>query len=1732
MEKSSEQLAWYGPFRARVPRRQSDIRFDSAPLCAPIYGRRRRRSEGMLLPRGRRGALFISNEMLNKQRQQLLNDGLQELLEEVPRDIFMTKESCRTSSGAQSRQSMHSFSQAQDEQDEVPCRQIVEHEEEKDDESGPHQVEKLQQEDDIQQELPRQIAEQEEKEEAPQGDVEEESFLEQEEQEELPRHLCGAQDEDREEIPEQQASPEQEELPHQTMEHDQETKAIIDEQQIAKVQVSQEEEKEEEEDEERIVRTLVSSAATSLTRPTGIGNEEEDEQLFAMNRAVSVAAAAMHQVRLVQPVMIAVRTKIAQIRSTEARHGTGNQDALIKERRRAIDAALYVADAAMREATTSRCSLLGCLDKMRSSLVDWSLSMTEFLADSSVSMAERAVQSVGMSQEKLSYILVAQRVAAIENAVAVAAVAWKCVKLKNERRKKIFKEIVADCNTFVSSTNIEARETIIEENDDEDDLPLIKLVPRPQRGTANKSLRDEPKDDDTSYSSDESESNDIGCRISLVSLINKRGTVIGITKSGRRKIDFDNGETTEMPLDAIRFLDEPRRFRPTKLKAQNNKAVTIQNARQRSRKKSLEYLAIGERIKTYGSNGKRKTGTLLGYHHGWVQVKWDEEKQSRNVRRASIARHTEDIPQVKDNLLTGENKNAEDDDNTAEILPTAGKKQKSCDITLDDDFPLDAKMAALFDDEEDSGFLSSSSSEDIDTSLPASDDRPITAKTSFPELVKGIRVASKFDERRGILKQVANKNGWTRVLWDGCHQVESVRPSTLRVASEDESGEEDDEDDEIDDHDDDDNTYDKSLNFQSLNIGDRVKVLNSGLPRTISMYDGTVIEIESSGIYTIQLEKFTSKVMKLRSVQFQVLNGVLNQEESPQSSITMRTLNIISQGRAIPWSELPKATKDLQFGDRIVVLADLIQPSLVGQRGYICNVTRIGGWYDVKMDDGRYRSFRFPDLSRIPTESNENKEDYGRFPVGYRVEIIDDNRNVLNIGKIGVVTYCGLNGWRRVRMETNRVELSYRCHHLDDADRKISRRNNTDDDRNYSTSSSEENGDEIKEGTRVLVHENGKQIEALVVDVSTQGLFKVIVNGDHEARSYRGKQLVIDHDATAANKVLGRIRPSRIKEAVIGSRIRVTDEELLSEWYDNKSIVSSEKELGTGTIIEIGHSEWFRIKLDNGQDLSARISALRYLDKKHDENNFEESPQYEHIDTMHISRKVRAMLKEEANRLSGNKRRAIDDDHEPPQCQCISREEWINRLRRELSRRRRLEAGEGLRQQNSNDEKNEEEINETFFQQDEIVADGKNQNTKRIPRRGIDNNDSFVDIDMNTLTNDEVKFMEDLESRRHEERIGIDCDEHCMNRISHIECTNSVCAIGEQCRNRCFQRRDAKPVNIIKTPHCGWGLCAHTDIATGEFVLEAIGELIDEETAQKRFTEANARGDKNFYMIGCKSSSGLIIDATKYGNESRFINHSCTPNCELAKWQIGDEERYGVFALRRLRKGDDITIDYRYQSLGKSIITNRVCKCGASNCVGLFTRTGDKSMASVIPSTKRQRISSTDIERANSISRKKSSSSSSSSSSNAATAPAAASSRKRQLERSTSTSKTKRKKEQPSQTIPLLFPCALSQPKHNFPKEYDQNIHTMLNTFFDSLLTENAFPFETRPLMSRFRRDFLSKYPCSSRDSALCSFDILNAYRAATFKASLKKIRDEDFINSSNKRIRFLESVRFLSSVS
>jgi SET domain-containing protein len=51
----------------------------------------------------------------------------------------------------------------------------------------------------------------------------------------------------------------------------------------------------------------------------------------------------------------------------------------------------------------------------------------------------------------------------------------------------------------------------------------------------------------------------------------------------------------------------------------------------------------------------------------------------------------------------------------------------------------------------------------------------------------------------------------------------------------------------------------------------------------------------------------------------------------------------------------------------------------------------------------------------------------------------------------------------------------------------------------------------------------------------------------------------------------------------------------------------------------------------------------------------------------------------------------------------------------------------------------------------------------------------------------------------------------------------------------------------------------------------------------------------------------LIIDAGRMGNESRFINHSCNPNCSAEKRRVGDETRVGIFAKKDIPKGSELT---------------------------------------------------------------------------------------------------------------------------------------------------------------------------------------------------------------------------------
>lgn len=88
-----------------------------------------------------------------------------------------------------------------------------------------------------------------------------------------------------------------------------------------------------------------------------------------------------------------------------------------------------------------------------------------------------------------------------------------------------------------------------------------------------------------------------------------------------------------------------------------------------------------------------------------------------------------------------------------------------------------------------------------------------------------------------------------------------------------------------------------------------------------------------------------------------------------------------------------------------------------------------------------------------------------------------------------------------------------------------------------------------------------------------------------------------------------------------------------------------------------------------------------------------------------------------------------------------------------------------------------------------------------------------------------------------------------------------------------------------------------------------------------------------------------MIDACDKGNYARFINHSCNPNARAEVWTVGDRERVGIFAIKDIKKGKEITYDYNFESYDKNTHSTQKCYCGSKNCrkyIGILKNSDEK----------------------------------------------------------------------------------------------------------------------------------------------------------------------------------------------
>jgi SET domain-containing protein len=177
-----------------------------------------------------------------------------------------------------------------------------------------------------------------------------------------------------------------------------------------------------------------------------------------------------------------------------------------------------------------------------------------------------------------------------------------------------------------------------------------------------------------------------------------------------------------------------------------------------------------------------------------------------------------------------------------------------------------------------------------------------------------------------------------------------------------------------------------------------------------------------------------------------------------------------------------------------------------------------------------------------------------------------------------------------------------------------------------------------------------------------------------------------------------------------------------------------------------------------------------------------------------------------------------------------------------------------------------------------------------------------------------------------------------------MECMDRECNCGDGCQNQRFQKKEYADVSVIKTEKKGFGLRANSPLEANDFIFEYIGEVINEPTFRRRMVQYDDEGIKHFYFMSL--SKGEFVDATKKGNLGRFCNHSCDPNCYVDKWIVGEKVRMGIFALRRIRVGEELVFNYNVDRYGAD---PQPCYCGEPNCTGYIGGKTQTERATKLP---------------------------------------------------------------------------------------------------------------------------------------------------------------------------------------
>ena len=137
-------------------------------------------------------------------------------------------------------------------------------------------------------------------------------------------------------------------------------------------------------------------------------------------------------------------------------------------------------------------------------------------------------------------------------------------------------------------------------------------------------------------------------------------------------------------------------------------------------------------------------------------------------------------------------------------------------------------------------------------------------------------------------------------------------------------------------------------------------------------------------------------------------------------------------------------------------------------------------------------------------------------------------------------------------------------------------------------------------------------------------------------------------------------------------------------------------------------------------------------------------------------------------------------------------------------------------------------------------------------------------------------------------------------------------------------------IRVRRSKIHGYGVFAVQPIPRGRHIIEYVGERVSHAEADRRYEGRPARDAHTFLFI---VNEDVVVDAGVDGNDARFINHSCKPNCETAVVR----GRIWIRSLCRILPGEELSYDYcigRDPEDAPDVDEIYHCRCGSPRCRG------------------------------------------------------------------------------------------------------------------------------------------------------------------------------------------------------